>query len=61
MKRKVSIYIPAYGGATVKFEVDENTTEEEIKEMAYGEASLSDGELYDWDYEADLDIQYEDE
>lgn len=58
--RKVSIYVPAYGGCTVKFEVPEDMTEDQVKEKAYQEASLSDGSLYDWDYEAELEIIYED-
>lgn len=59
--RKVSVYVPAYGGCTVEFEVSEDMTEEQIKEKAYQEATLSDGTLYDWDYEAELEIIYQDE
>lgn len=54
--RKVSVYIPAYGGCTVELQVQEHASDDEIIEQAYQEASLSDGELYDWDYEAELEI-----
>lgn len=54
--RKVSVYVPAYGGCTVIIKVPDNASDEDIKEQAYQEASLSDGELYDWDYEAELEI-----
>lgn len=58
--RKVSIYLSAYGGQTVNLEVEDNTTDDEIKELAYQEASLSDCECYDWDNSVELEITEED-
>lgn len=54
--RKVGLYIPAYGGCSIELEVPEDMSDEAIKDLAYQKASLSDGELYVWDYEAEIEI-----
>lgn len=55
-KIMVSVSLPCYAHVTVKLEVDDDMSDEEIIELAWKQGSLYDCEPIDWDNQTDPDI-----